>query len=92
MIYKSDSEKVKDLTNDEINSLRQLLAKHRVRCSGRIDLDIQKLVTEKDEKINELSSRLRQIKVWTYEIEHFFSFHCLYFRWVKPKRMVLQTL
>lgn len=63
MVYKTDSEKLKELSNDEMNNLKQLLGRHRVRVSGRIDADIQKLVWEKDEKINELSTRIRQMKV-----------------------------
>lgn len=63
MIYKTDSEKFKELTNDETNNLKQLLDRHRVRCTGRIDIDIQKLISEKDEKINEMATRLRQMKV-----------------------------
>lgn len=63
MVYKTDSEKLKELSNDEMNNLKQLLGRHRIRCTGRIDADIQKLVAEKDEKINEMSTKLRQIKV-----------------------------
>lgn len=63
MVYRTDSDKLRDLSNDEMNGLKQLLNKHRVRCTGKIDSDIQKLVSEKDEKINEMSTRLRQMKV-----------------------------
>lgn len=63
MVYKTDSEKLKELSNDETNCLKQLLGRQRVRCTGKIDVDIQKLIFEKDEKINEMASRLRQIKV-----------------------------
>lgn len=70
MIYKSDSEKLKELSNDEINSLSQLLVKQRVRCTGKIDIDVQKLVTEKDEKINELTTKLRQMKVQNEKSTH----------------------
>lgn len=63
MIYKTDSQKLKELTNDEANNLKQLLGRHRIRCTGRVDADIQKLISEKDEKINEMTTRLRQIKV-----------------------------
>lgn len=66
MIYKTDSQKMKELTNDETNKLKQLLGNHRIRCTGRMDVDIQKLISEKDEKINEMTTRLRQIKVILY--------------------------
>lgn len=64
MVYKNDSEKLRELNNDEINTLRQLLSKQGINFSGKLDLDFQKLVASKDDKINELSAKLRQVKVF----------------------------
>ncbi|KAJ8968110.1 hypothetical protein NQ314_002465 [Rhamnusium bicolor] len=61
-IYKTDSEKLKELGNDEKNKLKQLITKHRSECTNHLDADIEKLVKEKDEKIHELTIKLRQTK------------------------------
>lgn len=74
VVYKTDLEKLKQLSNDEMNNLTQLLSRHRVRCTGRVDVDIQKLVSEKDEKINEMTTRLRQIKVYLNHTSFAFNF------------------
>ncbi|VEN56292.1 unnamed protein product [Callosobruchus maculatus] len=62
MVYKTDSEKLKELSNDEKNNLLQLIQKQRMEYSGRLELDIQKIIKEKDDKIHELTVKLRQIK------------------------------
>ncbi|KAJ8934432.1 hypothetical protein NQ318_017133 [Aromia moschata] len=61
-IYKTDSEKLKELGNDEVNRLKQLIARHKSECTGHLDIDIERLVKEKEEKIHELTVRLRQVK------------------------------
>nr|CAI5819710.1 unnamed protein product [Callosobruchus analis] len=62
MVYKTDSEKLKELSNDEKNNLLQLIQKQRIEYSGRLEIDIQKIIKEKDDKIHELTVKLRQIK------------------------------
>lgn len=62
-IYKSDTEKLKEIGNDEINSLRQIVLKQKGELTGRLDSDIQRLIREKDDKIHEMIIKLRQIKV-----------------------------
>ncbi|XP_056644391.1 centrosomal protein of 290 kDa [Diorhabda sublineata] len=61
-LYKSDAEKLRDLGNDEINSLRQLIIRQKGELTGRLDTDIQRLVREKDDKIHEMIVKLRQMK------------------------------
>ncbi|XP_072379937.1 centrosomal protein of 290 kDa isoform X2 [Diabrotica undecimpunctata] len=60
--YKSDIEKMRDLGNDEINTLRQLILRQKGELTGRLDMDIQRLIREKDDKIHEMIVKLRQVK------------------------------
>ncbi|XP_050500647.1 centrosomal protein of 290 kDa [Diabrotica virgifera virgifera] len=60
--YKSDIEKLRDLGNDEINTLRQLILRQKGELTGRLDMDIQRLIREKDDKIHEMIVKLRQVK------------------------------
>lgn len=57
-VYKEDSEKWRE----EVNSLKNLIAKHRADASN-ITGDIQKIIKEKDNRIHELTVLLRQAKV-----------------------------
>ncbi|CAH2007824.1 unnamed protein product [Acanthoscelides obtectus] len=62
MVYKTDSEKLKELSLDEKNNLLQLIQKQRMEYSGHLEIDIQKIIKEKDDKIHELTVKLRQMK------------------------------
>nr|XP_023020845.1 centrosomal protein of 290 kDa [Leptinotarsa decemlineata] len=61
-IYKSDSEKLKELGKDEVISLRQLISEQKMELSGRLEADIRKVVKEKDDKIHELTIKLRHLR------------------------------
>ncbi|XP_018571875.1 centrosomal protein of 290 kDa [Anoplophora glabripennis] len=61
-VYKTDSEKLKELGNDDKNNLLQLIMKYKSESSGQISADIGRLIREKDDKIHELTVKLRQTK------------------------------
>ncbi|KAG5876194.1 hypothetical protein JTB14_001937 [Gonioctena quinquepunctata] len=61
-IYKSDIDKLKELDKDEANSLRQLINKQKIELTGRLDADIRRIIKEKDDRIHELTIKLRQLK------------------------------
>lgn len=62
-VYKTDSEKLKKLSNDDRNSLKQIIMKNRNECTGQLSADISRLVKEKDDKIHKLTVKLQQTKV-----------------------------
>ncbi|CAH1173755.1 unnamed protein product [Phaedon cochleariae] len=61
-MFKMDIEKMIEIGKDEANYLRQLMSKQRVERSGRLDADIQKFIKDKDDRINELTTKLRYLK------------------------------
>ncbi|CAG9857013.1 unnamed protein product [Phyllotreta striolata] len=61
-VFKSDVEKLKEIGNDEVNSLRQMVLRQKGELTGRLDSDIQRLIREKDAKIHEMIVKCRQIK------------------------------
>lgn len=62
-VYKTDSEKLRELRNDDKNNLLQLIMKNKSESTGQISADIGRLIKEKDDKIHELTVKLRQTKV-----------------------------